>query len=65
MNEKLKRIQKEHILVYFTVLSRHMPGQTEENHKALRTTGNTAKILTAFLSSSCFEHYHYTNHHYA
>jgi hypothetical protein len=44
MNEKLEKTWKEHILVYFMVLSRHLPGQIEENHKRLRGTGNTAKI---------------------
>jgi hypothetical protein len=33
MNNNLERIWKEAVLAQFKVLSRHLPGSTEENHK--------------------------------
>jgi hypothetical protein len=37
MNSGLERIWKEAVVALFQVLSRHLPGWTEENHKKPQT----------------------------
>jgi hypothetical protein len=33
MNNELERIWKEVVMVYFSILSLHLPGGVEENHE--------------------------------
>jgi hypothetical protein len=35
VNDELEWMQKETVMVYFKVLSFHLPGRTEENHGKL------------------------------
>lgn len=34
-NNEFERIQKEVVMVYFMVLSQHLPGENGENHKKI------------------------------
>jgi hypothetical protein len=42
INNKLERTWKEAVIAQFKVLTQHLPGETEENHKTLDS--QTAKI---------------------
>jgi hypothetical protein len=45
MNNELERIWKEAVVAYFNVLSRHLPGEAEENYeKSVRFAGLQAEI---------------------
>jgi hypothetical protein len=37
MNDDIVRIWKEAVVAYFKVLSRHLPGGTDENHEELES----------------------------
>jgi hypothetical protein len=46
MNDGLERMWKEAVVAYFKVLSRHLPGGTEESHEnsSFRIPGLQAEI---------------------
>jgi hypothetical protein len=37
VNNELGRLEKEAVAIQFKLLSRHLSGQTEENHKKLQS----------------------------